>query len=157
MVLVNWRGDLCILIVELEAIQDGLLLELDLPGGASDAVARRYCRHDQLGVFDFESLVLVEGNELDVAEGALDVLQRECVENRKLLLLYGELVHGLCANFGYWRCSKDALQIVEHPVFVQERKRADLLDGGMGDEYVVYLLIFGAVGHPPQSRGSIKA
>ena len=75
------RGDLRILIVELEAIQDGLLLELDLPGGASDTVAGRYRRHYQLGVLDFEPLVLVEGNELDVAEGTLDVLQGERVEN----------------------------------------------------------------------------
>ena len=73
-VLMNRRGDLRVFVIELEPVEDSLLLELDFPGRAADAVARRHCRYYQLSVFDFESLVLVEGNELDIPKGSLYIL-----------------------------------------------------------------------------------
>lgn len=68
------RCDLQLLIVELDTIQDGLLLKLDLPRGSSDRIARTYGRDHKFSVLDLEALVLIEGNELNLREGSFHIL-----------------------------------------------------------------------------------
>ena len=138
----GWR-DLLWLVIQLEAVQDSLLLELNLPGSATDRVAGGHGRDNQLCVLDLESFVLVEGNELDLRESAFHILQRVGVEVVQLFLLDQELIHGLGAELCDWRCRKDALDVVEVTCLVEKGQCADLLDCGVGDENEMALLRHG--------------
>ena len=104
MVWLQRRRYLQLLVVELESIQNGLLLKLNFPSCSPDRVSGWDCADDQLGILDLESLIFVEGNELDLRKCTFNVLQVVDVKISQLLLLDGEFVHCLRANFGDRRC-----------------------------------------------------
>ena len=57
---------------------------------------------NQLGVLDLKPLALVEGDQLDLLEGVLDVIQSVGLKRPHLLFLNHEFVQGLRAEFGHW-------------------------------------------------------
>ena len=135
-------GDVLGDVVDVHGIHYDLFVVLDLPASASDRVPSRQRRQYDFGLSvtfaATHSAVLVEGDQFDLFEDLLHVLQREGSEVVDAFLLDEVLVHGQCAHLGSGRRADHfQLWVLGQVVSVQVGQCAHVRERRMRQEYVV--------------------